>query len=540
MPPSFREFSIQLKKLLKNLGPGKRIALLTVAGGSMIGFMVLMIWAGRPDFELLYSNLALEDAGAIVARLKEQKKPYKISSNGSSILIPREQLYETRLELASQGLPQGGGVGFEIFDRTKIGMTEFVQNVNYQRALQGELVRTINGFVEVESTRVHLVITQKSLFIEEEEPATASVVLKLRPGKRLSRDQIQGIVHLVSSSVSGLTPENVTLVDIHGQMLAGFTESSFSGQIPSSQLEFQEKIEKGLEKRIKTMLETVLGPDKAIVRVSASLDFKRLEKTEERYDPENKVVRSEQLINESSHGLQPIPIGVPGVVSNLSGKKAITETNNISGFQKQDQTVNYEIGKVTSHIIEPIGRIKRISLAVIVDGTYKLVKGEERAEEEEGEDEEKEEWKYFSRTQEEMEKLENIVKKAVNFDTARGDQVEVINIPFETVRLMEGEEVAKRLFWISYLKYYKPIIKYGFLAIFLFLFFIFVARPLVQWLTSGSIEDVKLKLPKTVEELEKEYVEGEKKLTFKDRALEVARGNHELSVQLMRNWLKEK
>jgi flagellar M-ring protein FliF len=290
-------------------------------------------------------------------------------------------------------------------------------------------------------------------------------------------------------------------------------------------------MEKSLEKKIKTMLERALGPEKAIVRVSLSLDFKRIEKTEERYDPENRVVRSEQLTSENSRGLQPIPIGVPGVVSNLSGEKTITDLTKNSGFQKQDRTVNYEIGKVTSHIVEPIGRIKRISVAALIDGTYKMVKGEEGEEER----------KYFPRTQEEMEKYENIIKRAVGFNAARGDQVEVVNIPFEPAKPMEREEVGKRPFWFFLKEYYTSILKYAFLAIFVLLLFIFVVRPLIKWLTSMPVTEIEIakKLPKTVEELEKEYAEGKKKLAFKDQALEVAKSDHELSVQLMRNWLKE-
>ena len=210
---ALRDFFLQIGALLKSLTPGKKIALLSLLSATIASFAVLIVWTGKPNFELLYSGLSPEDAGAILVRLKEQKIPYSISANGTSILIPREQVYETRLELASQGLPQGSGVGFEIFDNTKFGVTEFVQNINYQRALQGELSRTINGFIEVESSRVHLVMPSKSLFIEDEEPATASVVLKMRPGRRLSKEQVQGIVHLVSSSVSGLAPKNVTIVD---------------------------------------------------------------------------------------------------------------------------------------------------------------------------------------------------------------------------------------------------------------------------------------------------------------------------------------
>ncbi|MBW1701924.1 MAG: flagellar M-ring protein FliF, partial [Deltaproteobacteria bacterium] len=360
MPVS--EFSIQFKTLLKNLTPGKKVALLALVVGTLIGFALLMTWAGRPDFQLLYSNLPPEDAGAILAKLKDQKIPYQISSNGSSVLIPSEQVYEVRLELASQGLPQGSGVGFEIFDNTKLGMTEFVQNVNYQRACQGELSRTINVFAEVESSRVHIVMPSKSLFIEEEEPAKASVVLKLRPGRRLSKDQVQGIVHLVSASISGLNPENVTIVDNYGKMLAGFKKISTIGQVSSDQFEFQEKMGLSLEKKAKTMLETALGPGKAIVRVSCCLDFMRHEKTEERYQPDNKVVRSEQLLSEASNRTEKVPIGIPGATSNMSEgntKSAIAGSN--PGFNKQDRTVNYEIGKVTSHTVEPVGKLNRLS-----------------------------------------------------------------------------------------------------------------------------------------------------------------------------------
>ena len=179
----------------------------------------------------LYGNLAPEDAAEIVAKLKENQIPYQLTMDGTGVHIPYDKIYETRLELASQGLPRGTGIGFEVFDDTKLGMTEFVQNVNYQRALQGELSRTINTLMEVESSRVHIVMPARSLFIEEEEPATASVILKLRRGKYLSKDQIQGIVHLISSSVSRLDPEDVTVIDNNGKMLAGFKEKSTVSQV---------------------------------------------------------------------------------------------------------------------------------------------------------------------------------------------------------------------------------------------------------------------------------------------------------------------
>jgi len=534
------DLATQLKTLLKNLTPAKKIALFTLVTGTVISLIFLVTWAGKPDFQLLYSNLASEDAGAILAQLKDKKIPYQISSNGSSILIPSERIYETRLELASQGIPQGSGVGFEIFDNTKLGMTEFVQNVNYQRAIQGELSRTINGFSEIESSRVHIVMPSKSLFIEEEEPATASVVLKVRSGRRLNEEKIQGIVHLVSSSVSGLSPENVTIVDNYGKMLAGFKSSSPIGKTNSDQLDFQQKIEKTLEDRVTTMLETALGPNKAVARVSCLLDFTRLETTEEKYQPENQVIRSEQVLNETSTAQITVPIGVPGVVSNLAENQTpTTDTNDTTEkskpptFQKQDRTVNYEIGKVISHTVEPVGTIKRLSVAVIVDGTYKSEKAGRG----------QEELKYLPRTQGEMKQFEDIVKRAVNFDAARGDEIKVANISFETTKMNfpQGEEAVAEAGWLLMLKQYSSHIKYGLLIMFLLFSFIFVVRPLIQWLISSSIgEGILLgQLPKTIEEVEREYGGDLKNLPFRNRALQMISNDKERSAEVMRDWLKE-
>jgi flagellar M-ring protein FliF len=428
-------------------------------------------------------------------------------------------------------------------------MTEFVQNVNYQRAIQGELSRTINGFSEIESSRVHIVMPSKSLFIEEEEPATASVVLKVRSGRRLNEEKIQGIVHLISSSVSGLSPENVTIVDNYGKMLAGFKSSSPVGKTNSDQLEFQQKIEKTLEDRVATMLETALGPNKAVARISCLLDFTRLETTEEKYQPENQVIRSEQILNETSTAQITVPIGVPGVVSNLAENQTATieatepaETTDTNGtteatkpptFQKQDRTVNYEIGKLTSHTIHQMGTIKRLTVAVIIDGTYKAVKGVTGTGE----------LKYTPRTQEEMKQFEDIVKRAVNFDAARGDEIKVANIPFETAKMNfpQGEESVAEAGWLLMLKQYSSQIKYGLLIMFLLFSFIFVVRPLVQWLISSSIgEGILLgQLPKTIEEVEREYGGDLKNLPFRNRALQMISNDKERSADVMRDWLKE-
>lgn len=535
--PSSNSLIGQLNNFSKNLSVGKKMALITLVACTLAGCIVVMMWAGRPDFGVLYSNLLPKDAGAILEKLKEQKIPYQISANGNTIQVPRDIIHEKRLDFASEGLPQGSGVGFEIFDNTKLGMTEFVHNVNFQRALQGELSRTINGLEEIDTSRVHIVMPSKSLFIDEEESGTASVVIKLHAGRHLSQEQIQGIVHLVSSSVSGLNAENVILTDNHGKMLSGFKDRDSISQTGYHQYELQGTKEKKLEDSIKTMLEKALGVEKAIVRVSCILDFKRHEKTEEIYNPRNKVPRSEQIFNETSDvGLHQVAMGTPLTASNISpSDSGNTKPMNKQLFQKQDKTVNYEIGKVTSHTIEPTGIIKKISVAVIVDGSYKKLVTKDK----------KESWEYIPRTKEEMVKIENIVKTAVNFDQSRGDEIEVVNISFESARLKftddQQDMIKPAESWLSKIGENKILIRYGLLGLFIFCVFIFVARPLVRWMTSGEIVDMALleQLPKTVAEIEQEYAHGSKNLPFRDRAVEMLANDNSNSIDLMKGWLKE-
>jgi len=532
---AIRQILSQLNATFSNLSLGKKITLVTLILGSMAGFVFLMSWTGKAEFQPLYAQLDAEDASAILSKLREKKIEYRIASNGSTILIPREHIYETRMQLASEGVPRGSGVGFEIFDNTKLGMTAFAQNVNYQRALQGELARTINRISEIESSRVHIVMTEKSLFVEEEEPATASIVLKMRSGKWLNQSQINGIVHLVSSSVARLGPENVTVVDSMGKLLAGGKNPSSFNNVSSDQLDYQERVEKNLEFRVRTMLESALGENKAIVRLSCSFDFKKQERTEEHYLPDNRVVRSEQQLKEMSADPGTIPQGIPGIRSNLPGdadadrQSSLAESNR--AFEKNDRTVNYEIGKVISHIKEPVGEMTRVSVAVLVDGTYKRIekKGLEV------------EWQYVARTPEEMQKFENLVKRAVNFDKSRGDQVDIVNIPFETTKLTVSDTTVAEEGWMDLLKKYQPYLKYGFLSLFLILSFMFFVKPLVRWLTEYSFGDMQMfkQLPKTVGELEGEFDPNATQLVFRDKASKLIAADKEASLGVVRDWIKE-
>jgi flagellar M-ring protein FliF len=522
----------QLKLAFKGLSAGKLVAMAIMVGGTIAGLAFLLTWSDTGDMQPLYSNLAPEDAAEIVAKLKENHIPYQLTMDGTGVRIPYDKLYETRLDLASQGLPRGTGIGFEVFDDTKLGMTEFVQNVNYQRALQGELSRTINTLMEVESSRVHIVMPSRSLFIEEEDPATASVILKLRPGRYLSKEQIQGIVHLVSSSVSHLKPEDVTIIDDSGKMLAGFKEKSSVSQVTSNQLAFQEKKDRLLENRVKTMLESVLGQDKAIVRVSCRLNFTQKEQTEELYLPDNSVIRSEQGSSSISNQPARTAAGVPGLQSNVvPGNTGTTASGGSSNNQKQQYTKNYEIGKRTNREIMPVGSIQRLSVAVVVDGTYK--QPEAGAEEEKAQ--------YVPRTAEEMTKLEEIVKSAVDYDPARGDKIQVVNIPFEVQTPPDLPTRPEPVQWMEMIKEHQTMIKYSAAAVFFLVSFMLIIKPLARWLTSTPIEEIQMleQLPQTIKELERRYAESDKEGSYTKQIEHLINENRSGSTRLMKEWLKE-
>jgi flagellar M-ring protein FliF len=522
----------QFKDFWNNIGLGKKVTFVTLIAGTLTGLILLSLWASKPDYGVLFSGLSLEDSAAIYQKLKTQKVPYQIADNGRTILVPRDKVYELRLSMAANGLPDGSSVGFELFDNARIGMTDFMQNVNYQRALQGELERTIDRLDEVESSRVHIVMASNSLFSEDSQPATASVVLKLKAGRRLSRDQVRGITHLVASSVSGLNPEHVILVNSRGRMLAGNQQQSEVDRLTTDQLAYQEKVQHMLEDRVRSMLESALGRNKAIVRVSVAFDFQRREKTEEQYLPDNQVIRSEKIANEDSSTRKTLPAGIPGAVPNMTQSakangKPQTQADTGNGYQKADRTVNYEIGKVVSHVVEPVGVIKRISVAALVDGTYRNIQGKDG----------KTTLRYFPRSPEEMQKLENLIKRAVNIDDTRGDKIEVDNIPFAPDNT-EADTAVQKKGVMEGLRDYLPLFKYAVVGLFVLLAFFFVVRPLVRWVTTNASVDTELlkQLPMTVGEMEK-GMGGSR--GYREQAVQLLTSGDGGGIDLMKAWLDD-
>ena len=513
----------------------QRMIILVALAGSVAGLIALALWTQQPDMQVLFTNLNGEDAAAIIDKLKESKTPYETTGGGATILVPSAQVHDLRLTLASQGIPRGGGVGYEIFDRTSIGMSDFVQKLNYRRALQGELARTIAQMPEVERARVHLAMPERRLFATEQDRPRASVVVSLRNGQMLSKTQVQGMVHLVASSVEGLQARDVTVVDGHGRLLSSTTGQDETAGLTSTQLEYQRTIEKDIETRIQTMLERIVGANKAVVRVSSLVDFRKVETTEERYDPNGQVVRSEQRGQEKTNGVNGVSGGVPGVQSNVPpGTEQEPSQTSSSATQTKNETVNYEISRTVSRIVEPIGSIKQLSVAVLVDGTYEMPKVAE------GETAEKPAGdvvkKYIPRSEEDMKRIEDIVKKAMGYSSERQDQVQVVNVQFgfgpeEPVAGAGVEAVADAP------KAWMPYVRYGVGALLFLMILFFVVRPLIAMLGAPSVEAAEASapaLPAPVSAVEASLE------TSANRAqiLDMAKKNPDGTAVVVKQWLK--
>ena len=410
----------QLRNLYGSLTLGKKISFLLFMLLGVGLFLAVAYFAKQPTYRVLYSNLTAEDLSGIVAKLKEEKVEYKIGAAGDSVSVDEKNYYEIKMSLASAGLPRGGSVGFELFDQKSMGMTEFQQRIHYLRALQGELERTINKIAAVENSRVHLVMPKETLFKEDQKNPTASVIVKLKNNARLTNDEIEGITFLVAGSVEGLDPSDVTMLDSRGRVMSKKKSDDVAGPVNSAMIDYRRRFETGMESRIVELISRIVGPEKVAAKVTATLDFRMVTKVEERYDPDNQVVRSEQVKDELNKDSEQTSTGSPGIAANLpegAGGGGAASTNQ---SERKLETVNYEIGKTVSQISEPVGELKKLSVAVLVDGGYKIEKGEDGAETK----------TYVARTKEEIQKITTLVQNAIGYNQERGDQLVVENVQF--------------------------------------------------------------------------------------------------------------
>jgi flagellar M-ring protein FliF len=384
----------------------QRLVFILIVALALVLIPLFFVWASTPTYEVAFSGLTEEDAGQIVEQLSANNIPYKLRGVGT-ILVPSNQVYEVRLMMARQGLPSSGSVGFEIFSGNTLGMTEFSQRVNYQQAIEGELERTIGSLNAVQAVRVHIVIPEKTLLTSEQSPATASVTIMEKPGMSLDAAQVRAITHLVASSVEGLQPENVVVVDVHGNMLAsgeGMESGSLTAQTDTRRAA-EAAASSQLERKVQGILDKALGPNKSVVQASVVLDWTQRETTRQTYDPTQSVVRSEQNIQEVYTTTNGSIEGVPGATTNLppGGEASLTGGGGVT-YNRTESVVNYEITQVQTHEIEAPGEIQRISLSVLVDGITDTQK---------------------------LEALQSVIAAAAGIDEQRGDTIAVQALAFD-------------------------------------------------------------------------------------------------------------
>lgn len=398
------------------MGPGQKFVLGSLFIGMALTIGISAFFANHVTYTVLYAGLEAEQASQVVDELRNTKIPFRLTDSGRTILVPEKHVYSARLDLAGKGSIGGTGMGYEIFDQSKFGMTSFMQQVNYRRALEGELTRTIVEMDGVMTARVHLVIPEKSLFLDGQRPPTASVMLRLKPGIRLSRKQIEGITALVSGSVDALSTDNVNILDYYGNLLSVKGSESGMGVEGTARFEVENSVERSLEEKAQSLLDRVVGPGNSVVRVTAELDFERLERNEEKFDADNPVVRSEEVSEE------------------MEGE---------GGGEYRSTVTNYEINRTVDTMVKTPGNIKRLTVAVTVDGRYEIpvaAEGEENAEAEPG---------FVARSREELRELEALVKNAVGLNESRGDQFHIACVQFDhrymDIEQTEMKSTARRL-----------------------------------------------------------------------------------------------
>jgi len=412
---------------IKQLGPARLIIMGAITLGLIVFFLFVSFRISTPEMKLLYGELSSEDAGAIAAKLEEAQIKYEVSPDGGRIIVPDPDVGRARLLLAEAGLPNGGSMGYEIFDKDSgFGTTNFVQNVNQVRALQGELGRTIASLEAVRSARVLLVLPQRELFSREDRPPRASVYVGLAPGGILQREQILAIQSLVSGAVPNLNASDVTLIDSNGNLLAKGGEEG-TDSLSSKAEELRRSYETRLTKKIEDQLNRVVGFGKVRATVTAEMNFDRISTNEELFDPASQVVRSSQVIEESGLEREPLSDDV-SVANNLPGVGGdlLANTEPSSQNNRLEEVTNFEISRTTRNTVREVGEITKMSIAVLVDGRYEMTTPEEGSEELPQE-------VYVPRPQEELDQIAALVRSAAGFDEVRGDTLEVVNLQFAQV-----------------------------------------------------------------------------------------------------------
>jgi flagellar M-ring protein FliF len=479
----------QISDFIGGLTPGKKIAMAATGAGIIAGLSGLFLWAGNTTYSNLMSNLSPEDSTKIIKVLRDKKIPFRVDQSGKNIMVPPESVDQLRLELATNGLPEASVVGYEVFDKTSLGTTSAVQKINQKRALEGELTRTVNSIRGVVHSRVHLAIPQKSTFVEDQKKPTAAVVVDLEPGTVLTDKQIYGIGNLVAKAVEGMEVSDVVIVDSNGRTLSKNSSDPLAAAT-ASQLDFQTKVEEDYQKRIEEILSRVVGEGHVVAKVSADLDFAQVRQTQTTYDADGSAVLSEEKHTDKMNMVRPGPYGVAGANANAPGTPPPTNGDVRSDTDKNVETVNYKVPQTVTQTTKPTGGVKRLSVAVLVDGKQIKTQGKDGVNQVKNEA-----W-----SADKLKEFEDLVSSTVGIDKKRGDILEVRNMEFTHEDFEEANRVITEK---EHKAYITNMITYGVIGMTIILFFLFVVRPFVKWMTENTIESVDTFLPQTIEELER-------------------------------------
>src|SRR5215510_10974308 len=547
----------QIKTFFTRYTLQQKLALAGSGALVLILLWVLVYFVNRVEYQTLYADLDPQEAQGIIQKLQELKVPYELEPDGRTVKVTADKIAEVRIQLASQGLPENGRIGFEIFDRTNFGLTNFQEQVNYQRALEGELARSIMTLAEVQAARVHLVLAKESLFQSSDEQTKASVILKLKSGHALPSAAAQGIVNMVASAVKGLMPEKVVLVDYRGKILSrnGGPESGLSAQ----QLDARQRVETELAGKIVHILEPAVGQGKIRPQVSIGMNFEQVEETVEQYDPQHSVVRSKQKQEERQPKAEGAG-GIPGPRSTPSNNPAGAPAsqadqsagNTNSDFVKQNETVNYEVSKAVRHVVNPVGKIEWVSAAVVIDNHTKVTTGSDG----------KEQISQEPRTPEEMKKYRDLVAAAIGFNPDRGDQLTVENISFKG----ETELVEKPGFIEKQGPRSMTLLRYLIIPVVFIILYLLFLRPVqksvfANWATtapaarSSPLFPANAQTPMTVKQFEAQLsgtaplgnADGDSMTLpcpskidmLRKRVVEHAQSDPEAVARLVRTWLAD-
>ncbi len=501
----FKTLIAQISDIFTKLSKRQKI-IIGLSTLAVIGFLVFLVLytsnrKSEDNYRVLFDHISPADSALVIEQLEKDNIPYRIKDEGT-IEVPKDVVYKERITIAAQGIPKTGKIGFELFDKTNFGETDFAQRIKYLRALEGELSRTIMALTPIKDAQVHIALPKESVFVEEKAEPTASVVITLKEGLKLTSKQIQGIKNLVAASVPKLKSENVELIDQNGEPLGESEIEGFTPELVAAQVKYKKEFERTYEKKIEKVLAPILGgKEKVVAKVTAEFDFERKEVVDEYYDPES-VVRSEQSVEEKREGAVPPEIGgVPGAISNI-GPVEGTKKNKPAGekYEKSSTTTNYEISKKVTNIKGQFATLKRITAAVVVDGKYKIEKDPKTGEEK---------TVYVPLDKSEIAQIEQIVKNSIGFNPKRGDEVAVSNFEFNPLSSQKPGGISGKIQQITdqYINPFLPIIKYLFAFALLFIFYKNVIAPFGRRMLEEYKEEEEI--PGAESELEEESAEDE-------------------------------